>query len=437
MPAPNAPATLPPDHDDGAELETSTEAPPRTRRTRQRRQPPDSVLDELDDGAMQEEARIQEILSDELNNAANLELYRKDRVGKWAFLTTTPLADWNAEAKDGLAKKYGGGEYKGRVRRMADGVRGSWGPSFIFSIDSSLKPEAEAAAPAGGVDMRELTSLIQGSDKTMPLFMQMMQMQQASTQLMLTQMQESQKTLVTVLTAALTRPATPPPPAPSEKLIEILAAKAFNPAPQRGISDLAEVIKAVAQLKNIANADKGNLDDEGRERPGVLDSLIEAVPSLLKMFGGMMSQPEPLPAQPAQVQPLPAQSAALAPIRVPEPAAEVRPEPYAPVAADIIDTGPVVSPRNHDVEPQDVQALAGILPSLVQLADQGRSPEEVAAQIDQALPDALFLRMVDLLKRPDWMAVLIDAHEPVQVRTPFFTGLRDELIALSEDDGTD
>lgn len=428
--------TLPPDHDDGSELEAGTPEPAqrRTRRTRGRQAPPpDSNLDELDSAALDEEARITEILNDELNNAANLEVYRKDKSGRWAFLETQPLAEWGPEAKSDLAKRYGGGEYKGRVRRMADGVRGSWGPSFHFTIDMALKPKDDDRGPAG-FDPREMFSLFKESDKTMPLMMQMMQMQTQATQLMMSQMQKSNETLVTVLTAALTRPAAPPPPAPSEKLIEILATKALNPPAPRGISDLAEVIKAVAQLKNIANAEK-EVDTDGRERPSMLDSLIESVPSLLKMLGGVITPPEPQPAQvvhPAAPAQLPANPGA--PLKVAEPATEVRPEPFAPITADLVNTGPAPV-REASVSADDIQALAAFVPSLVQLCDAGKSPGEVAEEIDRVLPDAVFMRMVDLLKRPDWLALLIDAHEPVQMRTPFFTELRNELIAMSEDDG--
>ncbi len=427
--------TLPPGHDDGAELETETQTPQPARRPRRNRTaapPPDSALDELDDAALDEEARIAEILRDELNNSANLEIYRKDKAGRWAFLDVQPLNDWNAEAKVDLARKYGGGEYKGRVRRQADGVRGTWGPSFHFTIDTSLRPKEDAPA-APGMDVEKMMSLMNQSDKTMPLFMQMMQMQQQASAAMMMQMQKSNETLVTVLTAAL-RPQPPAPPM-SEKLVEILATKALNPAPQqRGIGDLAEVIKAVAQLKNIANADRATVDGEPEPKAGILDSLIEAVPSLLKMLGGLMP-PEQVAPAPRQVEALPAQPLPTAPMPVPQATGLPPNEAFRPVEADIVSTGAPVSPRNNDISKDDRDALQAFLPSLVQAADAGQPAPVLAEHIGNTLPDSVFFRLVDLLKRDDWMAVLIDAYEPVAIRSPFFTELRNELIAMSEDDG--
>lgn len=418
------------DRDAGREDMQPREPARRTRRAGRSRVPPPD--DAFPDGTFDEENRIAEILADELNNEANLEIYRKTKAGKWAFLDKLSLADWSPDAKLDLAAKYGGGEYKGRVRRTAESVRGTWGPSFHFTIDEQLKPRDQTPAGQPGGDLTQMLTLMERSDKTMPLFMQMMQMQAQASQMMMTQMQESNKTLVTILTAAL-KPGAPPPP-PSEKLIEILATRALTPPPPP--LQLADVINLVGKLKTIANSDKP-LPPEAEDdapRGGLLTSLIESLPSLLKVLGGIAAPDTP--AEPRVVQALPAQPApvaAEAPIRVAEPAPAAHVEPFPPLQ-DIAHAGPAPERAGHDLPDDDVKALRMMLPHLCALADGGTTAADVAAQIDASLPDEAFLRLADLLKREDWLALLIDAHEPVNLRTPFFTALRNELLTMVEPD---
>lgn len=397
--APPAPANGRSDLE-GEDIGEETLSPSQLRRLQSSRMPPDAVLG-AEMVTFEEEDRIREILGDELNEAALLEIFRKDKQGRWAYLCNHPLFDWNSDAKALLAKKYGGGDYKGQVRRMAEGSRGQRGQSFQFTIDHSLRPEG-AAEESKASDPFAVFERMNSQNPIMPLFMQMMKTQQDNMAMMMQLQQQHTATLVATLKGS----GSPPP---SERLMEVLLTKAL--APSQG-TDLAGLLGVVAKLKQLTDSSADN--PRSNSGDGLFDKVLSALPSVLKTLSSLQMQAPP-------------------PVALP-------PAPPAPAAAPVVPSGEVTAPPPAAGPVQPVAsaeadatrlALASFLPQVIALADAGHTPEAVAQTISETIDDPTFVGLVILLERPDWLAVLSDVHEPVLMRSPFFAELRERLLDLA------
>ncbi len=359
-----------------------------------------------------EEQRIEEILQSE-GEGTTIEVHRRQPSGRWALIDCVELGDWHATTK----KAFGGGDYKGRVRR-ADGT---FGPAFHFYIDRSVKPVGSEPRPSAH-DISQAQERVTASqhEGMTPMLVQMLQMQREQTALMVQQMQESAKTQVAIITAALSRP---PPPGPSEKLMEILATKALAPAAPA--LDLDRMISAVVKLRNIAQAAPSDGDERERS-PDLLDRIVGALPSIVRMLGSVqLAVPDPTPVAPRRIE-RHVETNATPPAPTTETASpdpEPGPPPVAPTGG-----APVV-----DAAAQNRAALASFLPQIIVMADAGTPPEQVAAAIVEAVPKDAMEALLDLLDRDDYLAILADAHDGVMLRSPFFVDLREELLTQAEE----
>lgn len=405
--APASSARQPSAPDTGAVYEQGNDGAPE----RGFRPPPDESLDSISTLEWEQDERIAAILADEENQGARIEVYRKNPDGKWAWVQNYNLEDWSSDKKQDLANLAGGGEYKCRVRR----TQGRMGQTFHIVIDKSVKA-------AGGDDRdpsRDMAASVErlarnGTETMMPLFMQMLQMQQAQSAQMMAQMQKSADTQVALMTAALSRP---PQASGMDRVVEVLLAKSLTP--QQAGPDLEKVIGALGKLRSLSQSDRGDDDDRGEKKGDLLQTLLTALPAVMKVLASLQPQPVQV-----DVTPRPR-------INAPETAAPAMPvatvEPVAPAPIVVEET-----PPGKDDETRT--ALAAFLPVIIQQADAGVTAAAVAQALSDQLNDEGFDALIDLIERPDWLAVLADVHEGVMLRSPFFNALRQEMIALAETD---
>lgn len=202
--------------------------------------------------------------------------------------------------------------------------------------------------------------------------------------------------------------------------MQILLTKALAPAPAPAF-DLEKMIGAVTKLASITSG-KGSKDDD--EGDGIMNLIGKALPLVANLLqaaqGGQGAQPSQghspsLPPAPAQERPMVRVDPAAPPVNSPDPAAPAPPDEHAP-----------------DLPANLKTSLAQSLPLIVAQAVMGETAESVAARVSEGLPDAEFESLCALLQRPDWLAILIDAHEPVQRHSVWFNALRDALLSELE-----
>jgi len=400
---------LPPLNDDTNEFFDT--APQPTRRAPRPRAP----LPGLDDGdslyqSTEEDAKIAQILNNEDYAGAKLEINRRTEAGAYAYLMTLNLSDWSEDSKRVIGDKFGGGEFKAKVRKTG----GSFGKSFGFSIDSAVKPRGFESSAKGGdsLDLIRQAKALTG-DNT-PLLMQMMQAQQSQSmqfmQMMQQQSAENMKALVTIMA----RPTPVAAPAQNDRVMEILLQKVLAPAPAPAAGmDINQMLNVVAKLREMtAPAER---DDSPREeKSDFFSDVMRALPSILKTLT-TVRLPAPQQQQIPQEQPVTAQAAPQAAAPAPRPAAN-------PPA----DTAQV----NKD-------ALAQFLPQLTDAAEEGAVAKEYASLVRGAMDDDQFSAIMVLLDRDDWFAILSDAHPPVMKWSNWFVALRSELVNIADEEDED
>lgn len=364
----------------------------------------------------EEDARMVEILRDE-GTGSVLEINRKDPLNqRWCWLLNIPVAEWDSgKHKDEIGRRFGGGEYKAKVRKKG-GLPGS---SFFFDLDRTIKPEpVEGGNPKLDDKFDRLSRQIQemqvkqagggggGSNETLAMMMQMMQMQNQT------------------LIALITKPQAAVPP-PSENLMLMLANKAMTPA--AGL-DLEKITSVIVNLSKAMQGRGPDRDEE--EGGGMLGGIMKHLPTIIM---GLANLSKPAPVETPAPLAAPATPAAAAPAAAPGPVAT----PAAATAANapstpanpIIDVGGT-GRTEGETDAGTKSALAAFLPTLMTQAEMGTDPALVAQHLSANLPADQFDSIVDLLEREDWLAVLADAHEPVMQMTPWFGNLRAEIFKI-------
>lgn len=372
----------------------------------------DVELDLVDE----EDLRIEDILRDEGSANGRFEVFRKDSRGRWSYLTSVPVEDWGGETKQDLAREFGGGDYRCRLRRMTGAMKGTYGKGFEFSIDRAVVPTktdpAPPPAPPAAAPGRN-------DDRFAELIAQMQREAAEARREMVQIMQANQATLVTVLTAALTQKPVPP----SEKLIEIVAERALKPDNQ-----LATLITALVQLKKVADTSMGPGSGGNQEgKPDILESLVNALPHVLEILNKITA---PAGGPPPSAADLARPVAPAAPPRTAPAAAR----PVAPAEAPLVIVGagegpPAAVPMDPTLAAVKAR-FAQALPQLCLAADGNQNPVAVADQLAEDLEDPELLAVQAFLKRPDWLAIMIDAHEPVAIRSVWFTTLRNAILDI-------
>lgn len=359
--------------------------------------PPDIELDDTDLPAQNAESeKIRRILESEDNAGATYEILRRSGGGKLAYLEgALPIEDLsNGEYKRKIAETYGAGEYKLRIRRAS----GALGGSIPFEVDRSVRPLAERLAngTAQGTDMVKVIESLRenksGGDRE--FFLSLMQMQAQAAQ-------QAQAQMTALLTAVMGRPERAPTPASPfpEKIFEILLNRSLG---QSSGLDLEKIFSFVEKLKSLTGP--GEPEGDGLDKLfSVIGELAPLILAKLPALTGTAPAPEP-----RNVTPLPVQNPPSKP--APAPAVPVKPE----VAGETDDADEIAS---------------NYLALMCGQADAGRSPVELAAWMHSHLSPEQLAGITELFTGEDWLADLIDLHEPVQARTNWFLAVREKFMA--------
>lgn len=371
--------------------------------------PADETQDELPEGIdpieFQEEQKIREIFSSEDSATAQLEISRRNKFsGTWGYIFRMPLNEWGPEVKEKIAQSYGGGEYKAKVRRMGDGVRGQMGPSFTFDIDTSLVPLAE----------RDKSAAARGGSSSPDFMLQMMQMQQQQMDKMAMMQQQASDRLLTMLTTVFGRP---PPPGPSDKLVEVLATRALAPPPSLNLEAVAGLTTTLGRFVRPHGGGGDGAGEPSDKTDNLLRDVLQALPELIRMAQTLFAPP------PA------------APINVTGTAAPPAPRYEATSASP---TAPAPVPPSPVANPQEAQ-LKVYLPVLYSEARKGTAPELLIEQVldeQSGVPDETVDQLEEFFTSPDWLARCLDAYEPFAALTPWLTGFREKFLAALSDGDT-
>lgn len=393
-------APLEPENDGGID---SPPPPPPSRPAPRRRSrasvpAPDSLIDQSE-----EDERIRILLEDDENAGATVEVGRKTHNNKWAFCCSYLLADWSSDSKMQVAEQFGGGSYRATIKRSDKTIASN----FTFEIDPAVKPKTRENS-AQQIEL--LMEKFKPSDNSGNM-LQMMQAQMSAQQTMMMQFMQMQaqqsadnmKALVQIMARPVAQA-----PAPNEKIVEILLAKALD---NRGGMDLPKVIEAVAKLRSVANGGDGGDEDDEEEGGDIFSAVLKSLPGLV----GLIGQGAARHSAPAEIAPAAPAATANPRPRRPAPA---QPAPAAPAPAAPAPTVKV----NKDV-------LALFLPQVVGLAEQNQTAAQAAAAIRDALHEGQTEALVELLRQDNWLDILIDAHGPVMKWTKWFAELRAVLIA--------
>lgn len=365
----------------------------------------------------EEDEKIRDIIANEENAGAKLEIYRKNLQGTWAYLTMLGVEEWTPEARHNIAREFGGGDYKARVRKAS----GLFGASFQFLVDRSVKA-AGAGASDRPSDLLEIVRLNKGdSAGMMPMFMSMMQAQQQ-------QAMAAQAQMTQVLVAALSRG---PAPGPSDKLMEVLLTKSMAPAPSLDFGKLIGALRDLQELSGANGGRRGGRSDGPAAPQGGGDGFWPSVMAQLPNLLAMVAQAGLLPGVAAAAAPA---IAPLAPPPGPLPVAA----PLEPVQVHA-SAPPVTVPPEGAAPPaptaadENRRALAALAEAMVAQAVAGADPLASAVQLSESLDDANFAALAVVLQRSDWFALLADAHDPVMMQSPWFGKWRERLLAEVEE----
>lgn len=344
-----------------------------------------------------EENRIQGILTEEINQGGSIEVSRKQKNGGWAYCAKYPLDEWDL-TKQKIAEQFGGGEYRGRVRR----AMGTLGPKFLFQIDENLRPKTDTEKGTNaGMDTVKILELVtskienqRAPDST-----------GAMMQMMLTMMTQTMQSMTALMTSVISRPQ-PPPHSPSDKLIEMAFAK-LNER-HDSVSELTKLIHAAKQLRGAVDGTDDDSDD--KEPDDFFNSLMRALPVLIEKL------PMILPGQaPAEKM---IESAPVAPAVVTRPPAE----PSNADAEEIDD----------DEENEDEEEMFRVyVGTLNQYAIDGQDPVVMAENLFAQIPPETSAIVADLFDRDDWAAFLIEAHKPVEMHVGWWTRFREKFLSLT------
>lgn len=363
---------------------------------------------ELEEGNVRPLDQSEPIPQDELelDNIAEIEGLKGGSVSikrkgpteaNYKYCQNVPASEYSIEW---LQRTYGGGDYLLDLKR----ANGTFYRSKIpVSIDyrhkgiMDLKPDQPANAPV----------VIQGGQDNsgmMGMFQLMSQQAQASNQLMMTMMIESQKSMAHVI-AAIVGGKNNAPPEPMHKLLEAATGLiGIQGKPGGSMSETLELVKTVKELFSGESPEK---DD------GIMGLIKQFAPALVPAFMGMMNQQRG--GQTIQMPPNPPQH--IQSERVPENRTAI-PTPAGSQEVVVNDESPEMKKKLL------IMALRAKIPMLVNAARRGSDPTTYYNLVDDLLNDSEFQQLVELLKGEDWLKVLFDEHPEVMQAREWFMELR-------------
>lgn len=365
-------------------------------------------IDVDEEKRLREEAEIARILDREDAAESTIIVARRpNRTQRYAHLAEIGIKDYNREE---IARQYGGGEYRCRIRR-ADG---QFGATWYFSVDASRKPEVDPESVGGtpsGVDAVRLVETVAAklADKQ-PAGPDMNSMLTLMTnrsddmfKMMMAMQQENTKMLAAILQNR---------PAENNSALNQMATMLLQHSLQQSGTRLEDMISTMTKLKRLTEDDRGD-DEEPKEKGSFVQDIMFAIPQVLKSLQ-----------QPQQAQPLP-DAAMQAPAPMP-PAAQAA----APQAQESL-------PLPKGVDPQ---LFGVVVMNLVAFAQADSDPADVHNSYEPMLTDEAYDGIAEFLENePRWFETITAVAPNAAPFRKWFDELRDiileeEEVAVSAED---
>jgi len=352
-------------------------------------------IDSDEEKRLREENEISTILEREDATTSTIIVNRRmTRTERYAHLAEIGLKDYNREE---IARQYGGGEYRCRIRRSD----GSFGPTWYFSVDKTRKADldADTAGTAGGYDAVRLVETVAsklsekqtGPDMNSIVTM-MSDKSDKMMQMMIMNQQESTKMMVGMMSAMASAMAGRPQPTNDSALTSI-STMLLKHSLESSKTSMDDMLGTIIKLKKLAGED----EDEGEpEKGSFVQDIVGAIPQLMRtMFPGGQ-QPQPAPAQ------VPVQ-------------AEVIPSPSS-----------VPAPAPKELTPQE--KMESIIPALIQFAEQKSDVGEVHDFYQQLLTDEEYEAVATYLESSDWWEKLSKSIVQMTPHKDWFFALREIIL---------
>jgi len=357
-------------------------------------------IDSDEEKRLREENEIATILDREDASTSTIVVNRRaTRTERYAHLSEIGLKDYNREE---IARQYGGGEYRCRIRRSD----GSFGPTWYFSVDKSRKADLEGeqnAGTAGGYDAVRLVETVasklsekQSGPDMGSIVTMMSDKSDKMMQMMFMNQQESTKMMVGMMTAMATA-MSGRPQASSDSALTGISTMLLKHSLESSKTSMDDMLGTIIKLKKLAGEDAD--DDSEPEKGSFVQDIVGAIPQLMRTI---------FPGQPAQA--LPAEAPATAPTPGPVPV--------------------VIPPKELSAQ----EKMETIFPALIQFAEQKSNPVEVHDFYQQLISDEEYEAVATYLESIDWWERLAKNMPMMAPHREWFTSLRDIILQDVEED---
>lgn len=325
-------------------------------------------IDSDEEKRLREENEISTILEREDATTSTIIVNRRmNRTERYAHLAEIGLKDYNREE---IARQYGGGEYRCRIRRSD----GSFGPTWYFSVDKTRKSEmdSESTGTAGGYDAVRLVETVasklsekQSGPDMNSIVNMMSDKSDKMMQMMIMNQQESTKMMVGMMSAMASAMAGRPQPTNDTALTSI-STMLLKHSLESSKTSMDDMLGTIIKLKKLAGEDE---DDAEPEKGSFVQDIVGAIPQLMRTMFPAGQQAQPLPEQ--------------APVQAPTPSTPQTPPP---------------APK--ELTPQE--KMESIIPALIQFAEQKTDVGEVHDFYQQLITDEEYESVATYLENPGW-----------------------------------
>ena len=351
-------------------------------------------IDSDEEKRLREENEISTILEREDATTSTIIVNRRmNRTERYAHLAEIGLKDYNREE---IARQYGGGEYRCRIRRSD----GSFGPTWYFSVDKTRKSEmdSESTGTAGGYDAVRLVETVasklsekQGGPDMNSIVNMMSDKSDKMMQMMIMNQQESTKMMVGMMSAMASAMAGRPQPTNDTALTSI-STMLLKHSLESSKTSMDDMLGTIIKLKKLAGEDE---DDAEPEKGSFVQDIVGAIPQLMKTMFPAGQQAQPLPEQ-------------------------------APVQAPTASTAQTPPPAPKELTPQE--KMESIIPALIQFAEQKSDVGEVHDFYQQLITDEEYESVATYLENPGWWENISKPIPQMLPHKEWFFALRDIIL---------
>lgn len=401
------------------EIEIEEEdTPPAPKRGRPRKSTEDVIFgDEIDgdeEKRLREEREISQLLEQEDASTATIIVGRRFvRTQKYAHLAEIGLRDYNREE---LAKQYGGGDYRCRLRRSD----GTFGLTWYFSVDHTRKPDVEPGSmgtPMGMDAVRLVETMAEkfGKKDDGSIVQMLNQKSDQMMQMFMAMSQENTKLMAGMMTAMAQAFSSKPS---SDGNLGQMSAMLLKHSLDQSQTRMDDMISTIIKLKKLADDNDKDEDEEEPEKGSFIQDLVSAIPQVIK---SVTSRGQAVPEQAGQ--PLPPNGA-----MVPQPPMAMVPQPR-----------PMPTPKdiglNGLLGNLDPQVMSMVLMNLNTFATANANPEDVHNSYEPMLTEESYDQIAEFLeKHEDWFERLSAFYPDMAPHKAWFSELRDIILDVPEDD---